>query len=234
MNNTSDTRIYDLLKTTLLSLSFIISSTILGMYFYKSHQTPRNVTVRGLAEREVDVNIGIWSIYFRVVEDDLALLQQKLERQRELITEFLSKQGFKREEITYGVAEIDDKEAKSYSLDRKFRYAAQLAITVRSNNVATLEQALQNTGELVTKGIALDAQSRQFIFTKLKELKPAMIQEATLEARKAAEQFAKDSGSQVGNICHATQGLFSIEDTHIPTKKHIRVVTTVKYTLTDK
>ena len=49
-------------------------------------------------------------------------------------------------------------------------------------------------------------------------VKSGMIQQATIEARKAAEQFAKDSGSKVGNICHATQGLFSIEDTHIPTK----------------
>ncbi|NEJ84286.1 hypothetical protein GR268_48535, partial [Rhizobium leguminosarum] len=113
MNNTPDTRTYGLLKATLLSLSFIISSVILGSYLLKSRQSQRNVTVRGLAERDVTANLGIWPICFRIADDDLVILQQKIERQRNIITEFLSKQGFKSEEITYGVPEIDDKEAKS-------------------------------------------------------------------------------------------------------------------------
>ncbi|ACE06717.1 hypothetical protein Aasi_1426 [Candidatus Amoebophilus asiaticus 5a2] len=237
MNNTFDTRNYGLLKIMLLSLSFIISSAILGSYLLKSRQSQRSVTVRGLAERDVAANLGIWPVCFRVADDDLVILKQKIEKQRNVITEFLSKLGFKSTEITYGVPEIDDKEASNYRADRKLRYAAQLTITVRSDNVAGLEQALQKSEELVARGIVLDADRWEhrykFIFTELNELKPAMIQQATLEARKAAEQFAKDSGSKVGNICHATQGLFSIEDTHIPTKKHIRVVTTVQYTLID-
>jgi len=115
---------------------------------------------------------------------------------------------------------------------------AQATITLRSNHVALLEKTLQKSGELVAKGIVLDSDRwdyrPKFIFTNLNEIKPLMIQEATIEARKAAEQFAKDSRSQVGNIRQATQGLFSIEDTHVPTKKHVRVVTTVQYTLVDK
>lgn len=39
-----------------------------------------------------------------------------------------------------------------------------------------------------------------------------MIEEATLNARKAAEQFAKDSNSQVGMIRRATQGAVEISD----------------------
>jgi hypothetical protein len=237
MNNISNTHTYSLLKSTLLSLSFVICSVILGTYLLKSRQSQRSVTVRGLAEREVMANIGIWPICFRVADDDLIILQKKIKTQRSAITEFLYSLGFKPEEITYGAPEIDDKEARTYGSDRKLRYAAQIVITVRSNNVATLEQALQKSEELVAKGIALESERWEhryrFIFTELNELKPSMIQQATLEARKAAEQFASDSGNKVGNICHATQGLFSIEDTHVPTKKHIRVVTTIQYTLID-
>ncbi|MHB9146916.1 MAG: hypothetical protein ACYC2U_00370 [Candidatus Amoebophilus sp.] len=63
---------------------------------------------------------------------------------RNVITEFLSKLGFKSTSITYGVPEIDDKEASNYRADRKLRYVAQLTITVRSDNFAGLEQALKN------------------------------------------------------------------------------------------
>ena len=62
-----------------------------------------------------------------------------------------------------------------------------------------------------------------------------MIGEATRNAREASNQFASDSGSQVGKIKTATQGYFSIENAApgLEDKKKIRVVTTVEYTLSD-
>jgi hypothetical protein len=238
MNKISNINSYNLLSTIILGIALILASSIIGAYLFKSRQTARFITVKGLAEREVNANLGIWPISFRIADDDLSILQQKLEKQRKLITDFLTNQGFKPEELTYGIPGIEDKEARTYGAERKFRYVGQATITVRSNNVAVLEQTLQKSEALVAKGIVLDSERweyrPQFLFTNLNEIKPAMIQEATIEARKAAGQFAKDSGSQVGNIRQATQGLFSIEDTHIPTKKHVRVVTTVQYTLIDK
>ena len=80
-----------------------------------------------------------------------------------------------------------------------------------------------------------------YSFTKLNAIKPPMVAEATRDARAAAEQFAKDSGTKVGGIKSATQGYFSIEardgeggDSYgvadTPFKK-VRVVTTVDFYL---
>ncbi len=62
------------------------------------------------------------------------------------------------------------------------------------------------------------------------------IAEATRDARRAAEQFARDSGSEVGAIRNAQQGYFSIEDRDpfSPDWKKIRVVTTVECFLVDR
>ncbi len=69
-----------------------------------------------------------------------------------------------------------------------------------------------------------------------------MVAQATVDARKAAEQFAKDSDTAVGGIKSATQGFFSIEPrdgdpsggnfgvADSPYKK-VRVVTTVDFYL---
>ena len=92
-------------------------------------------------------------------------------------------------------------------------------------------------GELLKQGIAISAndydQQVQYEFTKLNEIKPAMIEEATKNARAAAEKFAEDSGSRLGKIKDAQQGQFSIEDRdqYTPGIKNVRIVTYVSYFL---
>ena len=69
----------------------------------------------------------------------------------------------------------------------------------------------------------------------MNSIKPQMIEEATKNARAAAEKFAKDSESKLGKIKTANQGLFTIEnvDEYTPNVKHVRVVTNVTYFLED-
>ncbi len=98
---------------------------------------------------------------------------------------------------------------------------------------------MEQSGKLVKQGIVLAnsyGRGTEFLFTGLNRIKPAMIAEATKNARKAAEQFAQDSGSKVGSIRKARQGLFTIRnrDMNSPDLKIVRVVTTVEYFLKDE
>ena len=95
--------------------------------------------------------------------------------------------------------------------------------------------------DLVRRGVQLEEGSgMSYTYTRLDKIKPAMVAEATKDARAAAEQFAKDSGTGVGGIKQATQGYFSIEArdgdgggwgaSDTPFKK-VRVVTTIDFYL---
>ena len=118
------------------------------------------------------------------------------------------------------------------------RYAAESTVTLRTRDVVGMKAAMQASGNLVARGVALvrsyDASPR-FLFTSLNELKPPMIAEATRDARRAARQFAEDSQSRVGAIRTARQGYFSVSDrdAYSPERKLVRVVTTVEYFLVD-
>ena len=101
-----------------------------------------------------------------------------------------------------------------------------------------VKKANANTLELLGKGVSVSSDYDNKVgyeFTGLNEIKPEMIATATKNARLAAEQFARDSGSEVGKIITATQGLFSIESAAVglEEKKNVRVVTTIVYSLND-
>ena len=119
-----------------------------------------------------------------------------------------------------------------------YRCKAEAAVTLRSPNVAQGKTAMEKAGELISEGIVLVRNYEQqpdFLFTGLGDIKPQMIAEATLNARKAAEQFAIDSGSRLGTIRTARQGLFEIQDRDQNSKdvKRVRVVTSVEYFLVE-
>ena len=155
---------------------------------------------------------------------------------------FLTESGIKQEELSFNPPVVTDFEARKFDSGtgkREYRYLAQTTLTVRSTDLALVRSIMGRSTELVKQGIVLASDDYQYqpeyLFTGLNMIKPAMIEQATKNARLAAEQFARDSGSRVGSIRNASQGLFSINDRdrNTPYRKIVRVVTTVDYFLLD-
>ena len=112
-------------------------------------------------------------------------------------------------------------------------------MTVYSNDIDAVRSVMGALSELGKKGIVFtgsgyDSQT-EYLFTRLNEVKPEMIEEATRNARHVAEKFAADSDSQLGKIKRASQVQFSIyaRDRNNPHIKKVRVVATVQYYLSD-
>lgn len=201
----------------------------------------RIVTVKGLAEREVNATVAIWPVSFNEAGNDLEELYAQIEHKSGLIIAFLKARGFNDTEISTSQPNITDRLAQNYGDTSriKFRFTANATVTVYSRNIAQVRTAMKQVVELGKAGIALSGQNYQtpteFLFTELNALKPAMIEEATNNAREVAEKFARDSHSSLGKIKRASQGQFSISDRDrsTPYIKKVRVVSTVTYYLSD-
>lgn len=215
-----------------------------GWYYYQSKVNSNFVTVKGLAETNVKADLAIWNLKFVVTADNLTAAQQNIASQRGVIYEFLQQQGIAKAEISEGRVETNDLLANPYrsNNDVASRFIVSQTITVRSGNVDIIDKALRNNGELVARGIILDSQYGSpvsYIFTKLNDIKPQMLEEATKNAAAAAAEFAKSSDSRVGRIRRASQGVFSIlplEQTpdvseNQSINKKVRVVSTIEYWL---
>lgn len=215
-----------------------------GYYYYMTKMNSNYVSVKGLSEVDVRADLAVWELRFVVTGNDLPLAQQEMAQKSTIIQTFLTGQGFANEEVNVGSINTNDLLANAYRSNdvNASRYILTQTITVRSASVDLVEKSLSNTGSLIAQGVVFDNQYGtpvSYIFTKLNDIKPKMLEEATQNAEASAQEFAKSSDSKVGKIRRANQGVFSIlpaeqtmnasEMTQI--NKKVRVVSTIEYWL---
>ena len=219
---------------------FLLGAT-LGKSLIQFKELERTVVVKGLAQKEVQSDIVIWPITFLRASNNLSELYNALESDTQKISSFLEKEGFKKEEISFSAPSVVDKIAQNYggSSQPKFRYSATQVLTLYTKKIDTARESMNKITALGKAGITFRTDNYEnkieYIFTRLNEIKPAMIQEATKNARASAQTFADDSQSSLGKIKKARQGQFSISarDKNTPYIKRVRVVSTVEYYLAD-
>jgi hypothetical protein len=207
----------------------------------------RFVTVKGISEREVRADVAIWPLRLVASDDDLARAHARIEASAQQVREFLTRQGLDLTDSRIQGFSVSDANAREYGgpTGPRNRFVIQQTLVLRSREPEKVLAASARIGELVGAGVLLSSGGEygsggpSFLFTGLNELKPGMIAEATARAREAAEQFAKDSGSAIGGIRRANQGLFEILardraqgiDEQGQVQKVVRVVATLEYLL---
>jgi len=227
-----------------LGLCFIVGLGLLGLLGSKAaikvKDYERSVTVKGLAEREVPADVVIWPILFTEATNNLDDLYAAVERGNTNIRKFLMERGIQADEISVSFPSIFDKSAQQYGGNEAgFRYTATQTVTVYSGRVELARNIMSELSELGKQGLVLNSDDYrsevEYVYTGLNDIKPAMVEEATRNAREVATKFAEDSGSKLGKIKRASQGQFSISprDKNNPHIKNVRVVSTIEYYLSD-
>lgn len=224
-----------------LFLGLAMLGYLLGSSAIKFKEYERTVTVKGLSEREYEADIVIWPIQFTEAGNNLEELYKSIEGSTEKIRVFLERNGIDAEELTFAIPSITDKSAQQYGNQARpeFRYTAIQTVTVYSRDIESVRKVMSRLSGLGKQGIVFSGGNYQsqteYLFTRLNEVKPDMIEEATRKAREVAEKFASDSKSTLGKIRKASQGQFSItaRDKNNPHIKKVRVVSTVAYYLSD-
>jgi hypothetical protein len=242
---------YDII---LLSLSLVIAFGLSGYLIGKSIENFRNenrtILVKGFAEREVKADLAVWNISCRTASNDLVEGAKRIEQDQKKIIDFLVAKGIGKDEIISREIRVNDRLANEYGgYDNvNFRYVIVKVLQVRSTNVDRVQEVSRLTDELVRAGVVISqndySNNLQYYFTKLNDIKPEMLTEATQNAREAAISFASESGVKLGKLKRASQGLFTIVDrdqslsggdtyaaSNADIMKKVRVVISVEYSI---
>ncbi|MBB3859630.1 hypothetical protein GGQ88_000870 [Novosphingobium hassiacum] len=226
-----------LLPAGILTIGLVLGGWFIGDGLRRAKVADRAVTVRGLAEREVTADLATWTLAYSATAPDMASAQASVDRDSQSIRAFFAELGFPADALQPTGVNV-----QTMTNNGVVSFTVRQRMTLRTTDVNRAQKAVKRQFDLVRRGVMLEEGSGMaYTFTKLNAIKPEMVAAATKDARSAAEQFARDSGSSVDGIKNATQGYFEItardgdggggwgvSDT--PYKK-VRVVTTIDFYL---
>lgn len=177
----------------------------------------------------------VWTLRLRESDNELKPIFGRLNNKVKIIQDYLKEKGVdKKGEITVSQFDVTDNLANVWGDDKpRYNYSVDCSVIVSSNDTKFISELVAQSNDLIDRDIILDSNSTDYDYTKFQQLKPEMMAEAISNAEKTAKQFAENSHSKINKIVEAGQGEFSIEDSEIPYKKNVRVVSTITYSLKD-
>ncbi len=238
-------QIFNVIAAALLAAGIAFAGWWVGDSVVESRQPSREVTVKGLSEREVIADLGFWPIRFTATGATLDAARASLERSEAAVRDFLEGKGFTEADIQVQNILVEDRAAgyNAGSTPDEYRFVLTEDMLLTSTEVEAVSDASKGVADLLRAGVvfSVDAYTAgaSFVFTGINDLKNDMLAEATQRAREAAQQLAAESGVSVGAVRTVNQGVFEIlPAVEIPNdrpekqiQKKVRVVTTITYFL---
>ena len=210
-------------SSLLLALGIYAGGLFIGQGISNWNSGRRIICVKGLSEREVPASVDA--------------INRKLSDSTKAVLAFLKGAGFDEKDMAVQPPALHDASMEPRDKDTPpppERFRAEQSVLLRTAKVDLIKPALASASTLMVNGVLLSGGSQpNYIYNQLNEIKPGMIQEATKNARIAAEQFSRDSETSLGKLRNASQGWFQIEDRDAatPERKTVRVVVDVNYEL---
>ena len=217
---------------------------LVGQGMERFRMADRSVTVKGLAELDVKSDFAIWTLGFRRAGNEFGAVQRQLSADRDRVHGFLLEQGFTVDEIELRPLQVQDLLAREWGTrDVALRFTGQGQVVVKSARVEAVTLAANRVDPLIEAGVQFFAENEgmsgpRYQLRGFNELKPRLLEEATLNAHDQARKFAADAGATLGTLRSANQGVIRVldddgsdMDTSRTPGKRLRVVSTFEFAL---
>ena len=199
-----DNRVVVLGSVAIVMVGLMGSGFLLGDGLRRAKEADREVTVKGVSERDVTADIATWTVSFSDNGPDLASVQRSVDRQAQSVRKFFTEAGFKPSDFTDSdISLMREQPRDAYGNPLPENLTVSRSIQLRTNDVMKARAAYAKQADLLRAGVEMGGGSVNYTFTGLNDLKPEMIAEANRSARESAQQFAnalriKDGGEMLG------------------------------------
>ena len=195
----------------ILGISLVAAFFIFGVFFYAARSADESINVVGAATKRIDSDIVKWRITLSRTSDvkDLAAGYRLIQSDLETLLGLLRERNLDEKEITVQPINSD----RVYSSEgMTSTYNIQQSLFLITSNITAVEELAHNPAALLEKGVVLQNSYLEFLNSKLADIKMELLSEATKDARKRAEEIAKNSGASLGGVTSLRAGVFQINE----------------------
>lgn len=204
-----------ILTTLVAVIGIIVATCILGSAYKYKYRVNNVINVTGNAKKDFEADIVKWSATYSKKSMNLSNASEELKNDRELVKKFLIEKGVKENEILFNAVNImrdfsyhTDNQGNSYNTFTGYNLTQ--TVSVESKELNIVDNVSREISSLISQGVELSSNEPNYYYSKLEDLKLALIAEASLNAKARAENIAKESGISLGNLKKADLGIFQI------------------------
>lgn len=192
----------------------IVTSVVVASRAYadrskEARKGEQAMTVRGSARQRIASDLGQWRIHVRAEGPDLPAAYAQLERSVERTRAFLGAAGFTEAELRLEAIDTStfyERDAKGNFTRKVEGYALTRSFSVSTPDVRKVERAAGDATRLIKDGVMVTSDQPEYLYTKLPELRVAILGEASKDARARADEIARNSGCRVAEVRSAVMG----------------------------
>lgn len=213
MNEFKHKHLVNIIIAVILVAGAIVSSLIVTNGFVKIKSSRTSIIVTGSAKQKITSDLIVWTGRFNTQSPDLKEAYSVLEDNRAKVSDYLIKQGVKKDELVFSSISTTVNYVMSdygvYTNEIDY-YDLSQTVTITSNQIDKITDVSRKATELLNEGVAFQSDPPQYLYTKLADLKVNMLSEASKDARKRAQMIAESAGSQLGDLTYADMGVMQI------------------------
>ncbi|TJZ51736.1 SIMPL domain-containing protein [Sphingobacterium olei] len=201
--------------SVIAAIACIVFASILANAYKYKYKVNNTINVTGNAKKDFEADIVKWSATYSRKSMDLSYASEQLKQDRNLVKDFLVRQGIKEEEILFNAVNINrdftyQTDGSGHSYNTFTGYSLTQTMSVESKDLNKVDNASREISTLISQGLELNSNSPNYYYSKLEDLKLALIAEASQNAKLRADNIAKESGSRLGGLIKADLGIFQI------------------------
>jgi len=204
-----------IIVSIITALGLIVMACIVGNAYKYKYKVNNTINVTGNAKKDFESDIVKWTATYSRKSMDLSAASEQLKQDRELVKNFLLQKGIPENEIQFNAVNINrdfayntDSNGRSYNTFTG--YSLTQFVSVESKELDKVDNASREISALISQGVELSSNMPNYYYSKLEDLKLALIGEASQNAKARAENIAKESGSGLGRLLKADLGVFQI------------------------
>ena len=203
-------------KYLIIGIAAILCAVVVGRAYTYKYRSQDTIVVTGLGETNFSSDLIIWSGTITAEAADAAAGYQQLEASKQKVQDYLHKQGLPDSAVVFDFVNSDKQFEPIYSSNGNWAgqrftgYQLTQRFTVESADIDKVENISREISSLIAQGVAIEAYSPSYYYTKLNDVKLDLIEKASADARARAEKIATNAGGKIGAVASARMGVFQI------------------------